>query len=298
MSRQRQALGCLGLRRRRPDMRMQADSQWRNGMRITNIWNRIAPAILLYLGLWVFLIPQFSLAQTSAIGVGKVTKAKSRAEAEAEQQVALSPYKIIELLRQEPGLLLESKKMLVRKAYEQGRILDPEDLTDEALFQLLHEDHNICVLVTQEIVDRAYIRAKPTQEQIERERELNARYGTTAAPATPSPAPPATGSGNQEEAYWKKHDENLPPLAQPQIEPSQTVPAIPQIPRTAPTTDNPARQVEMTSLPANDETYDEMGAELAGGTQFGLNRISPEQLPALLNANSVSTRGFAVDDSA
>jgi len=246
----------------------------------------------------VFLIPQFSLAQTSAIGVGKVTKAKSRAEAEAEQQVALSPYKIIELLRQEPGLLLESKKMLVRKAYEQGRILDPEDVTDEALFQLLHEDHNICVLVTQEIVDRAYIRAKPTQEQIERERELNARYGTTAAPATPSPAPPAPGSGNQEEAYWKKHDENLPPLAQPQIEPSQTVPAIPQIPRTAPTTDNPARQVEMTSLPANDETYDEMGAELAGGTQFGLNRISPEQLPALLNANSVSTRGFAVDDSA
>jgi protein involved in polysaccharide export with SLBB domain len=246
----------------------------------------------------VFLIPQFSLAQTSAIGIGKVTKAKSRAEAEAEQQVALSPYKIIELLRQEPGLLLESKKMLVRKAYEQGRILDPEDLTDEALFQLLHEDHNICVLVTQEIVDRAYIRAKPTQEQIERERELNARYGTTAAPATPSQAPPAPGSGNQEEAYWKKHDENLPPLAQPQIEPSQTVPAIPQIPRTAPTTDNPARQVEMTSLPANDETYDEMGAELAGGTQFGSNRISPEQLPALLNANSVSTRGFAVDDSA
>ena len=244
-------------------------------MRITNIWNRIARTILVYVGLWVFLIPMFSLAQTSGIGVGRVASVKSRAEAEAEQQVALSPDKIIELLRQEPGLLLESKKMLVRKAYEQGRILDPEDLTDEALFQLLREDHNICVLVTQEIVDRAYVRVKPTQEQIERERELNARYGATGAPATPSQAAPAPGAGNQEEAYWKKHDESLPPLSQPQSQPSLTVPSVPQVPRTAPPVDNPARQVEMTNLPIYDETYDGMGAESAGGADYGLNRISP-----------------------
>jgi hypothetical protein len=36
--------------------------------------------------------------------------AKSRAEQAAELQVALSPEKIIELLRQEPGLLLQVKK--------------------------------------------------------------------------------------------------------------------------------------------------------------------------------------------
>src|SRR6266536_2937548 len=83
---------------------------------------------------------------------------QSRAEQEAEQDVALSPDKIIELLRQEPGLLLQVQKMLVRKAYEQGRILDPEDLTDDALFQLLREEHTICVLATQEIEDRAYVR--------------------------------------------------------------------------------------------------------------------------------------------
>src|SRR4051794_21742366 len=57
------------------------------------------------------------------------TPVKSRAERAAEQQVALSPEKIVELLRQEPGLLLQVKKMLVRKAYEQGRVLDPEDFT-------------------------------------------------------------------------------------------------------------------------------------------------------------------------
>src|SRR5215469_7659943 len=199
--------GCLGLGRRRLDMRIHADVRWRNEMRITSLWNRRARAGLVYVGLGVLLISQPLLAQTSAIAVGRITSAKSRADAEAEQRVALSPDKIIELLRQEPGLLLESKKMLVRKAYEQGRILDPDDLTDEALFQLVREDHNICVLVTQEIVDRAYIRAKPTQEQIERERELNARYGSTATPTTPSQAAhePNLKPGNQEEAYWQKH---------------------------------------------------------------------------------------------
>src|SRR5215469_9873824 len=217
--------GCLGLGRRRLDMRIHADVRWRNEMRITSLWNPRARAGLVYVGLGVLLISQPLLAQTSGIAVGRITSAKSRADAEAEQRVALSPDKIIELLRQEPGLLLESKKMLVRKAYEQGRILDPEDLTDEALFQLLREDHNICVLVTQEIVDRAYIRVKPTQEEIARERELNARYGTSARPGTPSQAAPTAGSGSQEQAYWKKHDENLPPLSQPQAEPSQTSPA-------------------------------------------------------------------------
>ena len=86
--------------------------------------------------------------------------------------------------------------MLVRKAYEQGRILDPEDLSDEALFQLLREDQNICVLVTREIEDRAYIRAKPTREQIEREQALNARYGITSA----TPAKPIC-SGIRNEAF-------------------------------------------------------------------------------------------------
>src|SRR5713226_4131949 len=93
--------------------------------------------------------------QNSGYSPARSATIKSRAELEAEQSVALSPDKIIELLRQESGLLLQVKKMLVRKAYEQGRILDPEELTDEALFQLLREDHTICVLATREIEDRS-----------------------------------------------------------------------------------------------------------------------------------------------
>src|SRR5260370_32374407 len=137
---------------------------------------------------------EYSTDRSTAVG--------SRAEQEAEQSVALSPDKIIELLRQEPGLLLQVKKMLVRKAYEQGRILDPEELTDEALFQLLREDHTISALATREIEDRSYVRAKPTQEEIEQQREWNAKYGVarTAAGGT-------KGSASQEDAYWNKHDD-------------------------------------------------------------------------------------------
>ena len=101
--------------------------------------------------------------QTTAID-----QADSRAEQEAEDMVALSADKIITILRQESGLLLQVKRVLVRKAYEQGRILDPADLTDDAVFQLLREDQNIRVLATHEIEDRQYIRAKPTREELAR----------------------------------------------------------------------------------------------------------------------------------
>src|SRR5690349_22692495 len=126
---------------------------------------------------------------------------KSRAEQEAEQRVALSADKIIDLLRQEPGLLLESKRARVRKAYEQGRILDPDDLTDEALFQLVREDQNVRVLVTREIEDRAYIRAKPTRDQIERERELNAGHSSSAPGQSQAPADSGPKPANKEELY-------------------------------------------------------------------------------------------------
>src|SRR5512138_1729852 len=55
---------------------------------------------------------------------------QSRADREADRLVSLSHDRIIEILNKEPGLLLEVKKALVRKAYEQGRILEPSDLTD------------------------------------------------------------------------------------------------------------------------------------------------------------------------
>jgi protein involved in polysaccharide export with SLBB domain len=194
---------------------------------------------------------------------------KSRAELEAEQSVALAPDKIIQLLLQEPGLLLQVKRLLVRKAYEQGRILNPEDLTDEALFQLLRDDYTICVLATREIEDRAYITTRPTVQEIERERQLTAQNAAVqTGQAQPNSAPPSTAPRQQRQ-------------------PNPTTPTTPAVPPNVPSFDNPARQVQMTSLPQNYDLDDGEGLDLSAMlTSGGMSRISPEQLPALLNANS------------
>src|SRR5206468_9170900 len=82
-----------------------------------------------------------------------ISEADSRAEQEAERLVSLTPERITLLLGQEPGLFLEVKKMLVRKAYAQGRLLEPKDLTDDAVFRLVRDDEEVRSLITREIVD-------------------------------------------------------------------------------------------------------------------------------------------------
>src|SRR6267143_1692617 len=121
--------------------------------------------------------------------------ADSRAEKEAERMVSLPAEKIIELLKQEPGLFLQVKKMLVRKAYEQGRVLDRSDLRDDILFRVIRQDEDTRVLITQEIVDRNYIRAKPTREEMRREQQQ-----TLAATNTRTNR--AGEENNQEQQYW------------------------------------------------------------------------------------------------
>lgn len=257
---------------------------------------RLLIASLAALGLVGSLLASVAVAQNAAPPDDSYL-AKSRAEQVAEQEVALSPEKIIELLRQEPGLLLEVKKMLVRKAYEQGRILDPEELTDDALFELLQEDRNICVLATQVIEDREYVRAKPTREEIEHQREMDMRLGISRG--TPNPTEKTASAalsqtdnqpGNQEDAYWTKHDNEqtlpLPSGNSQQQVPQQEYPSPPR----APLNENPERQLDMTSLPQNQDTFDGMSVDssAASNSQM-LNRISPQQLPGLLSASTSST---------
>ncbi len=195
---------------------------------------------------------------------------QNRAEQAAEQQVALSPDRIIALLQQEPGLLLEVKKMLVRKAYEQGRILDPEELTDDALFRLLHEDHATCVLVTHELVDREYVKAKPTREETERQSQLNARLQASQSAVTPQ----------------KQSGTN----AQPQF--NQMEPEAPSYPRIVPPAENDGQQLEMTSVPANQDFFDGMGLDSGDGLGPATQgHVSPQQLPELLNTTVSPSAG-------
>lgn len=126
---------------------------------------------------WLALVIPLAAQQTNhPLRQNSDTRQLSRAEQEAEEEVSLSADRIIEILRQEPGLLLQVKKLLVRQAFEQGRLIDPKDLTDEALFRLLREDDGTRVLATREIENRAYVKAKPSKEEIERLGEPRLRW--------------------------------------------------------------------------------------------------------------------------
>jgi protein involved in polysaccharide export with SLBB domain len=143
-----------------------------------------------------------------------IDQANSRAQQEAEQLVSLSPDNIISILRQEIGLLLQVKRAVVRKAFEQGRVVDPADLTDDGLFSLVREDENIRVLATREIEDRYYISAKPTKEELVR--SIPCRGSSSPDLQNLSKTQPPTQSNSQldigqklptqEQIYWQKHE--------------------------------------------------------------------------------------------
>ena len=132
---------------------------------------------------------------------------KDRANRLAEL-VSLSPAAIIQILQREPGLLLEVKKALVRRAYEQGRLLEAEDLTDEALFQLLHEDASARALATREVEARMYVRAKPNSDELRQTQDW-AIVEKGSFQADPQPA-----NGSQEAQFWATHEQI--PLHQPE----------------------------------------------------------------------------------
>jgi protein involved in polysaccharide export with SLBB domain len=233
---------------------------------------------------------------------------RSQAELEADRLVSLSADKIVSLLVNEPGLLLVCKKILVRSAYEQGRILDPEDLTDEAVYRLIREDKNVRVLFTREIEDRYYVRVKPTREELERQ-ERWVRQGLLQ-PNPQDLQKAATGAANtqaltsQEDKYWDVHENDwqrmLPPsdYTNPNA-PQNGVPgqrAIPQGPnQTSPEFDE-RRQVDRASLQAPD------GFESAGDSG-NMPRISPDQLSSLIDTSVAAggmgaiAGGSALDES-
>src|SRR5208282_943348 len=134
-------------------------------------------------------------------------ESRSQAERQAEQTVSLSAEKLITLLQKETGLLLEVKKLLVRKAFEQGRILESKDLTDEALFRLLREDENIRVLATQEVSKRLYIQALPTREERQRGSVVSGySRSTKEEESSTQGTPDKTRNTSQEDRYWSDQE--------------------------------------------------------------------------------------------
>jgi len=224
----------------------------------------------------------------------------SRAQAEADRLVSLWADKIITILRDEPGLLLQVKKSLVRMAYEQGRLLDPQDLNDEALYRLVREDTNVRVLITRQIEDREYIRALPDKEEREemaRRWQARAAMQSTKDQAAAQNASETPGQTqvrrNLEDSYWLKHDQNLEApgnLGYPQA-PGEETPGY-QPPQSAPTPqdrDNNSlpRQVQRASAPGLTDSGSFDGYQI----ESPLQKIHPEDLPALLNASATTQLG-------
>lgn len=213
-----------------------------------------------------------------------------------EPMVSLSAAAISEILRREPGLLLEVKRLLVRKAYEQGRLIVPVELTDDALFQLLREDDNVRILATEEIEKREYVRAKPTRQEMEKDRIERRPSGADVSKAS------GTGASrvgvSEEEKYWAQHEQTGSPdktltrpvpgandgfsndgFAEPDTgaplpNPSPMQPAVP------PSPDYRRRQSLAGLEPQNRDSYE--GAPPEAGS---LPRISPEGIPGLLSAS-------------
>jgi len=217
-------------------------------------------------------------------------ESRSQAERQAEQTVSLSPEKLIVLLQKEAGLLLEVKKLLARKAFEQGRILEPRDLTDEALFRLLREDENIRVLATQEVSKRLYIRALPTREERQRESAMSRGALTTRQEESSTPETQAkTRSTSQEDRYWSDQERRRPAnpqLVQPPYNPQPSYgPQAPDgSPRRQPEPEVDSRRAVEQAQMQDSEDYDGMPSD--SGSIGSMERIQPEDLPGLIRARS------------
>ncbi len=205
--------------------------------------------------------------------------ADSRAEQAADRVVSLPADKIIALLQQEPGLFLQVKKMLVREAYQQGRLLDPQDLTDETLFRLITRDQNIRVLVTREIEDRDYIRAKPSREELARQ-----QMAAQVSAAQAQEAADIKAGKSQEEAYWSHHSQEMQnPVPPASGAPGQPAPNLPA-PNNNPVND-PRRALQVAQAQRQFDDYSD-GLPL---NPLGPQRMSPDQLTTLLANRTGST---------
>jgi protein involved in polysaccharide export with SLBB domain len=261
------------------------------------LFPRFPSARAVILGALLTLCTALMSAQNSPVygRTRALDESRSQAERQAEQTVSLSAEKLITLLQKETGLLLEVKKLLVRKAFEQGRILDSKDLTDEALFRLLREDENIRVLATQEVSKRLYIRALPTEDE---RRSESAVFGGPIGPKAEESSTPAspdkTRNTSQEERYWSDQDRRIPVSpqpTQPPYNPQYSPQYSPQAPEGYSGTGQPPevdsrRAVEQAQMQDSDD-FDGMPTDSGSiGSLASMGRISPEDLPALIRARS------------
>ncbi len=172
--------------------------------------------------------------------------------------ISISPDIVLGILRQQPGLVLEIKKILIKKAYDQGRILYEEELTDDELFSLISNDARIRAIATREIEARGYLNLRPTREEMDQlEREKLAKEVERERMIKQATQAPAEVPAGEQPAVPKRN-----------------------IPR-------PPSQPEMPETP--DRVYLN-AAELEAGSD-SMTRIAPGDLGSLLSASDQSGVG-------
>jgi polysaccharide export outer membrane protein len=248
-----------------------------------------------------------------------VPRDQSRAQQEADRLVALSADKIISLLTAEPGLLLECKKELVRAAFEQGRLLSSEDLTDDAVFTMIRQDESVRSMFTREIWDRNYIHAKPTKEELQQ--DWMAGLVPVTGPNTPASSASSAAANaqnlslqnkppSQEDLYWLRHEDDLLRTPNPfLITPGSSQPNTPGTPSSSGTPAStpvpglnsvpsmgPSQQGPFQNMPQGQGGYDPrrslLQAQSSGafgdyydsGSTSGLLGMGSSQMSSLLSA--------------
>ncbi|MGZ4813872.1 MAG: SLBB domain-containing protein [Terriglobales bacterium] len=185
-----------------------------------------------------------------------------REERALVDRVTLAPEQIATVLRQQPLVMLEVKKDLVRKAYEQGRLLDPADLTDSVVLQLVDEDKNVQVIATREIERQLSLRRAANDSGMRRQRTMQQAAATEDD--NPSAALPRRA---RPEPDVQEYIDN--PLSHP----GQLPPAAPP---TAPSENSsPQRQVQRASV-------DRDVPDVLDSGSTAMTRVSPAEMPSLL----------------
>jgi len=210
----------------------------------------------------------------------------SRAEKEAERLVSLPAERIILLLSQEPGLFLEVKKMLVRNAYSQGRVLASDELTDESIFRKVRDDEEIRAQITQQIVERGYVRAKPTNEeyarQVQEQQKLQAKIEEGQSSYDRSFGRD-TETGEQDENGFRNpyNQRQNPPGYSPNLPPQQN----PQPPtQQNPLNNDQRRALLQASANGTDSSQEPEGLPFDAVTGATPQQLSPEQIQQLVSA--------------
>ena len=210
-----------------------------------------------------------------------ISDADSRAEQEAERLVSMPPEKIILMLEQEPGLFIEVKKALVRKAYAQGRVVDPKELSDEAVFRLVRDDEETRALITQQIVDRGYVHAKPTREELAREFEQQRQLARTSARDESSYGEASESSQSEQEDQFGRQPNGNQRRNSPSLLPNNPLQNSPGSPSPQAPLNNDQRRALLQA-----STGSAAGAEESGGLPLGVinsQQISPEQIQQLVS---------------